>query len=121
MSSGKRLGPSDFDRIDRLVEECMPDLLDFFERQPLSLKRIDRIFFDALYRLARQWDTIPDHRSWLLETLEGFVQDELAGDRAGAEEAEKETCEDTAGEPEAPERDDDSEGSDPPRGTRSER
>lgn len=79
MSPGKHLGSSDFARVEQLVEECMPELLDFFENRSLSHGQIDRIFFDALYRLAQQWETIQDHQAWLLETLERLARQEAGG------------------------------------------
>lgn len=90
MSPGRHLGPSDLDRVERLVEECMPELLDFFESRSLSHEEIDRIFFDALYRLAHRWETIQDHRAWLLETLERFAREDPEEEQPRAERAEEE-------------------------------
>ncbi|MFP3941120.1 MAG: hypothetical protein ACOC7L_02320 [Acidobacteriota bacterium] len=104
MSPGKHLGPSDFARVERLVEECMPDLLAFFENRALSHGEIDRIFFDALYRLAHRWDTIQDRRAWLLETLERFARQELAEELRPAEGDEAEGSDSSEGAaPENPE------------------
>lgn len=65
--------------IEELLYECLPELLVYAQRCPLSAERFDRLVFDAVLSVAAQWRA-------LFEVLEEFTEEELAQGQRSAPE-----------------------------------